>query len=454
MIRGFISSRRALWMQLARLAAPMVMSNLAYTLLGVLDTMFLGRVSTAAVGSIGVASTLFLAFALLFRGTIYGTLPYVARMYGGRRPREAGKYLQHFAFLALLISPLVALLPWAVQAYFRVVRPHPEIAVLAAEYINIRFIELPFSLLAGAISSFLIGVGNAKSPMWMAWVSVTVNAIANYILIFGKLGLPALGVAGAAWGTVIAVAVQLGFGIVVTIRYYWQEYYLGEWSWPSWREIADMVKVGMPIGLTDAVELAAFSTFFTLISRLGTVELAASQIANQIAAFAFMPGFAFGQATGSLVGRYLGAEDCKTAEIVGYQGALLGVAAMGVVGVGFWVFSPVLGRMFTADLEVIQMTALLLKVMAFYQVFDAANIVFRGALNGAGDTRFTMAVAVAGSAVVFIPAVYLFAFTLNLQLLGAWLGCMVYLVTLAGLCFARFRRGQWKTVRLGVSSQA
>ena len=128
-----------------------------------------------------------------------------------------------------------------------------------------------------------------------------------------------------------------------------------------------------------------------------------SQIANQIAAFAFMPGFAFGQATGSLVGRYLGAEDCKTAEIVGYQGALLGVAAMGVVGVGFWVFSPVLGRMFTADLEVIQMTALLLKVMAFYQVFDAANIVFRGALNGAGDTRFTMAVAVAGSAVVFIP---------------------------------------------------
>ena len=214
MIRGFISSRRARWMQLARLAAPMVMSNLAYTLLGVLDTMFLGRVSTAAVGSIGVASTLFLAVALLFRGTIYGTLPYVARMYGGRRPREAGKYLQHFAFLALLISPLVALLPWAVQAYFRVVRPHPEIAVLAAEYINIRFIELPFSLLAGAISSFLIGVGNAKSPMWMAWVSVTVNAIANHILIFGKLGLPALGVAGAAWGTVIAVAVQLGFGIV------------------------------------------------------------------------------------------------------------------------------------------------------------------------------------------------------------------------------------------------
>ena len=444
-------SRRALGVQLAKLAAPMVLSNLAYTLLGVLDTLFLGRVSTAAVGAIGVAGSLFLAFALLFRGLIQGTLPYVARMYGSQRPREAGKYLKHFALLSLLVSPLVALFPGAVQYYFRILRPHPEVAVLAAVYINVRFLELPFSLLNSAIGSFLIGVGNAKAPMWLAWISVAVNAAANYVLIFGKLGLPAMGVAGAAWGTVVAVFVQLVLGIFVVVRGYWRDYHLGEWTWPTWQDLVAMVKVGLPMGVTDAVELTAFSTFFTLISRLGTVELAASQIANQIAAFAFMPGFAFGQATGSLVGRYLGAGKQDTAEAVGYHGAVLGITAMGFVGIGFWLFAPMLGRMFTADQEVIQMTALLLKVMAFYQVFDAANIVFRGALNGAGDTRFTMAVAVGASALVFIPAVYFLAFMLDLRLLGAWLGCMVYLVTLAFVCFVRFRRGHWKSIRLGTA---
>lgn len=439
--------------QLLKLAAPMVLSNLAYTLLGVLDTLFLGRVSTAAVGSIGVGGSLFLAFALLFRGIVQGTLPYVARMYGRQRPREAGRYLQYYLLLSLLISPLVAVLPWGVQAYFRLMRPHPEVAALASTYINIRFLELPFSLLATTIGSFLIGVGNAQAPMWMAWLAVGVNAAANYILIFGKLGLPAMGVAGAAWGTVIAVFVQFVCGLVVLVRGYWHDYHLGQWSWPTLPELAAMVKVGLPMGITDAVELAAFSTFFTLISRLGTVELAASQIANQIAAFAFMPGFAFGQATGSLVGRYLGANKQDTAEAVGYRGAFLGMAAMGVVGLGFWVFSPTLGRMFTADREVLEMTALLLKVMAFYQVFDAANIVFRGALNGAGDTRFTMTVAVSAAVLVFIPAVYLLTFILNFRLLGAWLGCMAYLVTLAGLCFVRFRRGTWKSIRLGAAPQ-
>src|SRR5690606_23936791 len=137
-------------------------------------------------------------------------------------------------------------------------RPHPEVAALASTYINIRFLELPFSLLATTIGSFLIGVGNAQAPMWMAWLAVGVNAAANYILIFGKLGLPAMGVAGAAWGTVIAVFVQFVCGLVVLVRGYWHDYHLGQWSWPTLPELAAMVKVGLPMGITDAVELAAF----------------------------------------------------------------------------------------------------------------------------------------------------------------------------------------------------
>lgn len=441
-------SRSGLARQLINLSGPLVMSNLAYTMLGVADTFFMGKVSTTALGAVGLGNMMFLTVSLLFRGTINGVTPFVARMFGSRDYAKAGRYLQYFLTVCLLLLPFVLLLPVVFSAYLSLMRPDPVVARAALTYVNIRVLEIPFSLIVTAIIGFLVGVNNSRLPMLLAWFTVGVNIVANYVLVFGKLGFPPLGIAGAAWGTVFAVFCQTILGVFLVIRHYSQKFGLLQWKFPKIKQIKSMVKIGLPLGVMDAVELGAFTTFFALLSRLGETELAASQIANQIAAVSFMPGFALSAATGSLVGRYIGAKDFKVAERVGYLGAILGAGTMGIMGVVFWLFANQLGRIFTDVPEVLSLAALLLKLMAFYQVFDGFNIVCRGALNGAGDTRYTMIATMLCAWLIFIPGVYLFTFVFPFGLVGAWCGAGAYLISLGVIFFSRFRSGVWKNIEL------
>ncbi|HEX2973636.1 MAG TPA: MATE family efflux transporter [Tepidisphaeraceae bacterium] len=434
--------------QLATLAAPVVMSNLSQTLLGVVDTVFMGWVGTSALAAVGLGGMIFLTFELILRGTVWGSMVFVSRAFGAGDKKEAGRHLKGFVALALVIAPLVLLLPLAFRGIFALTRPAPEVARQALTYMNIRLIEIPLWLLYTALSGFCTGIGRTRLPMTFAWISTPVNVLANWVLVFGNLGAPRLGIAGAAWGTDIAVAVQVAVAGVVVYRMFREEYHLAGWEWPTLQEMVRMARVGIPIGVQDFVEVGAFSAFYALLSRIGTRELAASQIANQITALAFMPGFALGSATGSLVGRYLGAGEPRKAESCGYRGAVLGVAFMGVVGLGFLFFPRALASAFTRDPAVLQLAEPLLRVMALYQVFDALNIVFRGALNGAGDTRFTMMVTVLGAWALFVPGAWLGAFVFKWGLFGAWAGAIAYLV-LAGVTFStRFRRGRWKEIQV------
>jgi len=440
--------RTGLTGQLLQLSSPMILANLAYALLGAADTFFLGRVSTVALGAVGLASLMFLTFSLLMRGTINGTTTFVSRMFGAGNHVQAGKYFQTFLFLSAIISPVILLLPALFRLYFGAIRPDPEVAQQALLYVSIRLWEIPFSLAVTACIGFFVGIGNSRTPMLLSWISVIVNVAANYVLIFGHLGFPAMGIAGAALGTVVAVGLQAVIALYLVFRRYGKGYELHRWELPSFAAFLATAKVGLPMGITEAMEVAAYTTFFALISRLGTSQLAASQIANQVASVAFMPGFALSAATGSLVSRFMGSRQLHLSRSVGYTGAALGASFMGFLGILFWIFSAQVGRVFSADPEVLAYTRVVLRMMAFYQAFDGFCIVFRGALNGAGDTRFTMAVTTIGSWAVFIPSVYGLAFGLNAGLVGAWLGAIVYIFSIGVVFGLRFWRGRWQSIRL------
>lgn len=434
--------------QLLQLATPIVLSNLAFTLLGAVDTLFMGHVSTLALGAVGLGSMTFLTASLLLKSTLTGATPFVARKEGAGDYQDAGKYLQYFLCLTLLLIPLILLLPFVFRLFFWLTKPDPQVARAAGQYLSVRLFELPATLLVAAFTAFLLGVGNSLLPMFLNWLAVLLNIGANWLLVFGKLGFPKLGLVGAAWGTVFAMWVQaIGFAIFVWIGYR-KRYRLNSWHWPSWQDLARISKVGLPLGLTDSVEVGAFTTFFAIISRLGSEALAASQIVNQIAALAFMPGFALGAATGSLVGRYLGAGLEEEAEQIGWRGAGLGVGIMTVAGLLFILFPRPLAMLFTQEEAVIASCIGLLRLIAVYQLFDAVNIVLRGALNGAGDTRFTMTVTLSLAWGLFVPGSYLGAITLELGVMGAWMGALSYLVTLGLIFFFRFRRGNWKKITI------
>ncbi len=439
-------SQRNLTKDLAYLAAPLVVSNLAYTLMGVVDTLFLGRVSAAALGAVGLANMLFLTLSLIFRSTISGVTTFVSRAYGAGEFAVAGRHLLHFIGFALVLSPLGLLLNPLFDTFFQLMKPEQQVVEQAMLYLNIRIVGLPLSLVSTALIGFLIGIGNTRLPAVLSWVSVVANVILNYLLIFGKLGFPAMGIAGAAWATNIAFAGQMILAALIVFKKYAQQYHLRGWSWPSLEKTRSMIKVGLPIGLADAVDVGAFATFMGLVSRLGTAELAVSQIVNQVSSVAFMPGFALGGATGSLVGRFLGAREPDLAEKVGYQGVKLGVGFMGLMGLLFWLFPRQLAGFFTPDPQLVTIAVLPMRLIAVYQVFDAMNIVFRGALNGAGDTRFAMLLTLLGAWGIFVPVVYLLAFTFNLGLPGAWGGALIYIFSLGVAVGLRFRSGRWKTI--------
>ena len=431
--------------ELLQLAGPLIFSNLAFTLLGALDTIFMGRVGPTELGAVGVASALFLAASVLLRGTVGSVMVVVSQAYGAGDSRTIRQAFQQYIVLALLLAPFSLAMPGFFAAFFKVTKPQEAVRVLALRYISIRAYEIPLSLVSKAISGFFLGIGNSKVPMLVSWITVAVNMVANYVLVFGKLGFPRMELAGAAWGTVVSQAVQLALFLFFVLKLYGKELGLTRgFHFPSWSEIKAMLRLGFPMGLADSVDLSAFGIFMTFLARLGTIELAASQVANQLNDIAFMPSFAIGMATSSLVGRSLGEGSTDKAEKRGLAGLRVGALLMGTLAVCYWLFPGVFIMPFTSDPEVSMLARKILRIVAVYQLVDVIRIVFCGSLNGAGETRFTGLTTLFSACIIFIPATYIGAFTLGFGVWGAWAGPMTHAVLLMVIFGARFRNGKWK----------
>ena len=438
-------SQREYTRELLHLAGPLILSNLAYTLLGALDTIFMGRVGTIELGAVGVAATLFVSVSAIFRGTVGGTLVTVSQAYGAGDTKRIRRSFQRYIVLSFILAPLCLVLPNLFELYFGLSKAQPQVRELALTYMTIRSYEIPFSLLSKCAGSFLLGIGNSTFPMFVSWLTVAVNAFANYILIFGKFGFPKLGIAGAAWGTVISQGVQMTLYAIFVLWQYNKEYNLLKgFSFPSRKELKDSFILGFPMGLANSIDLCAFGVFLTLISRIGAIELAASQIASQLNDLTFMPAFALGASTNSLVGRSLGQRDTEKAERFGRTGIIVGVVVVGLIGLCFCFFPSVFIPPFTSDREVILLASKLLKIVALYQLLDVVYVVFRGALNGAGQTTYTGLMTLVCACVLFIPVSYIGAFVLGFGIWGAWSGPLAHVTCLVFTLGARFYSGRWK----------
>ena len=438
-----MKSHTPIALELIRLAAPIVMLNLAVSLLGATDTLFMGRISTQAVAAVGLGGLVYLTAYLLLRGTVNGIVTFVAQAYGANDLAQCGKHLRDFLWLALGLSVFAPVFALVFAPVIRLTGAEPAVYEGALEFARIRTLEIPFALASTAFLGFLVAQGNSRTPMLVTWLQVILNVGLNAVLVFGLFGLPALGLRGSAIGTVIAVMIgAVVSGWIVLSRLNRPRFGL-HFAPPDPGNLSQILRVAGPLGLMDFVEVAAFTAFLGVIARIGTTELAASQIANQVSSLAFMPGFGLSTAAASMVGRFIGARELPSASHTGYIGAAIGMGWMGVVGVGFWVFSEPLMRAFTQDQQVIQLGSSLLKLMAVWQVFDAANIVFRGALAGAGDTRFTALVTLALAWTLMVAGGYVLAFPVGWGLLGAWGGPFAYLMLLAFIYTWRWRSGIW-----------
>ena len=445
------TQKTGLTRQIALLAGPLVLQNLSQTLLGVVDTYFVSRVSTEALAAVGLSSVLFFAILMLFRSTANSTVVFVGRAHGAGAPLRIGAAIWRSLNMVVWLSLLVFALPSLFGGLMSLAAPgdSPAVRTLGTTYLRIRAFEIPMVMFSAVVWGFLVGRGNSRTPMILAWVTVLTNIFLDWVLVLGNLGFPALGVMGAAYATLISNTVNA----LLSATILWsapsrRTFDTGRARLASWAELKAVLRVGLPMGAGDFIEIASFSAFFALLSRLGTDILAANQIALQYLSVSFTFGIAVSMATSSLVAQNLGAKQPQAAEQVTYRAVGLAMLGMGLIGLSYLIAPARLMGIFSQEESVIGAGVFVLRLIAFYQVFDAMGIVLAGALNGAGDTTFTMLARSLMAWGLFIPLVWLLIYRFDQGLGGAWAGALVYLGGLAFIYFLRFRSGRWKRIEL------
>jgi multidrug resistance protein, MATE family len=443
--------RTGLTRQVAWLAGPLIFQNLSQTLLGVVDTYFVSRLSTEALAAVGLASVMFFAVLMLFRSTANSTVVFVGRAYGEGDNGKIGAAVWRSLTMIGWLSLVVVALPWLFGHLMALAAPadNARVRELGTQFLQIRAFEIPFVMFSAVVWGFLVGRGDSRTPMLLAWVTVLTNILLAWLLVFGNLGLPALGVAGAAYATLIATALNA----LISAAILWNSqnrriFATGKMRMAPWSEVRASLQVGLPMGMGDFIEISSFSVFFALLARLGTDMLAANQIALQYMSMSFTLGLAVGMATSSLVAQYLGAKRPDLAQQVAYRACLLAMIGMGVIGLSYLIAPSALIGLFSQEESVIAAGVTILQLVALYQVFDAVGIVLASALNGAGDTTFTMVARSLLAWGLFLPVVWVLLFPLGAGIWGAWLGALIYLLSLSTIYFFRFRSGRWKTIEL------
>ena len=420
--------------QLAVLAVPVVIAEMGWMAMGVVDTIMVGPLGPTAIGGAGLGSSLFLAISIFGMGLLLGLDTLVSQAFGARRFGDCRRWLVHGLVLGLIMAvPMTAAL-WVFARNLPLFGFHPDVERMTSPYLSAVTWSLCPLLLYAACRRYLQGMG-AVRPVSFALVSANlVNALANYVLIYGALGAPALGIAGAAWATVLARTYLVAVLIVAiwlvdrrsptTIRGSFDGVHAA-WLWRLFR-------LGLPAATQITLEVGVFATMTALAGRLDPVSLASHQIAMNIAGTTFMVPLGVASAAAVLVGHAVGRGDVASAGRAGWTAITLIACTMLIGATAMVVVPEFLLRPFTSDADVLRTGAGLLAVAAVFQVFDGLQVVSTDALRGLGDTRTPMRWSLLGYWGVGLPVAYIGCFVLGWGVRALWVG-LAFGLTICGV---------------------
>ncbi len=421
-----------------RLAWPILISMLSYTVMSVVDTLFVGRLGTAPLAAIGIAaSTAFIVFGFAF-GLFGGLRVVVAQETGAGNDEAADALLWQGLGIAGAFGVLAASFAAVGPLLLPFLSGSPEVAEQADIYFGIRVLGAPIVFVMVAVKSWFEGRGDTRTPMKANLVANGLNIAVDPILIFGWGPIPAMGIGGAALATVGSVAVAaiwlfLQSGPILRRTSIRQRM-------SAWRSV---LHVGVPLGVRSVLEVGAWVLFTSLVARAGEWELAAHVVVIRIIMVSFLPGHAISEAVSVLVGQALGAGRPEGARQAWRAGTILALSGMTVMAVLFIVVPEPLIAVFGAEEQVVAVARNLLVIGACFQIFDALAMTSHGALSGAGDTRYVMVVAVAGAWFLNLPLAWIFVVWADLGAAGAWIALSVEIAVVAVIYTRRVLGDRW-----------
>ncbi|RAL22392.1 hypothetical protein DL240_11115 [Lujinxingia litoralis] len=428
--------------KVAGLSWPIVVSMLSFTAMELADTLFVGWLGTAELAAVGLATTATMLINGFFMGTLQGVSVVASQATGANLKERALQSASAGVLLAIPFGLLVVGLSLLDVWIFQALGGEAHVQAMAREYFGIRALGAGLWYVMLALSNYYQGVGDTRTPMKINIAANVVNVVLDPILIFGVGPIPAMGIEGAAIATVIAQ----GIGLVAVLAHFVSKSGLVR-RVPA-EVVRSIARLGLPMGVHYVLGIGAFTLFTALLARMGTVELAAHQIALKVVSVSFLPGKGIGQAATILAGQHVGAR-AYSEVATSYKAALaLTWLLMGLFGLSFWLFHDSIAGVFTSDMATVALAGKLLMVAAVFQLFDATVIVTAGTLNGTGDTRFTMLAGIAGAWFMLVPFAYLFGYVLDWGAVGAWMGMVVEMLMLSIVLALRFWREGWKQALL------
>jgi MATE family multidrug resistance protein len=376
------------------LAMPLVMAELGWMTMGIVDTMMVGRLSDSAraIGAVSLASILYIAVAIFGTGLMLGLDTLVSHSYGAGDVEDCHRSLVNGVYLSIAITPVLMGIVRVIEPVLHAVKIDPSVLDQTIPYLRaLNWGTLPL-LLYFVFRRYLQGMSLAK-PVMFALVSANlVNLAGNWILIWGHWGFPAMGTVGSGWSTCVARIYMMGVLLVYSV-YYDHRHQTGlreARRIPDFFRIWQLVQLGFPAATQFGMEVGVFAIATTLIGKLGAVPLASHQIALNTVSLTYMVPLGISSAAAVRVGQALGRGDPHGASRAGWTAMALGAGFMACMGILLMAAPRIIVRIYTPDAVVIEAATGLLFVGAFFQLFDGLQTVATGALRGAGDTRTPM----------------------------------------------------------------
>ncbi len=419
-----------------RLATPLVLAEIGWVSMGIVDTVMVGRLpnGTDAIGATSLGNVLFYVVGVFGSGLLLGLDTLVAQSYGAGNVDDCHHSLLNSLYLVLGISPLMMALVWSLLPVLHTLGVSPAILQLARPYLRAVLWSAPPLMAYFAFRRYLQGM-NLVRPVAFALISANlVNVFGNWVLIFGHLGLPAMGVEGSGWSTCIARAYMASALLSYILYYEWRH----RWGLtrvallPDPARLRRLLGLGLPAALHISLEVGVFGAATALAGTLGAIPLAAHQVALHTASLTFMVPLGISSAAAVRVGQALGRRDPTGAGRAGWTAVALGASFMAASGLVLLSVPRAIVRLYSGDGEVIALGAILLMMAAVFQLFDGIQGVTVGALRGTGDTRTAMLTHLFCDWGVGLPVAWYFCFRLRWGVVGLWVGLSVAMI-LAGI---------------------
>jgi MATE family multidrug resistance protein len=424
------------------LAGPVVLAELGWVAMGIVDTMVVGPMGPAAIGAVGVGSILLLALAVFGMGMLLGLDTLVSHAFGAGRLDQCHRWLLDGLLLSAILAPALTGAGLAGLALLPRFGLQPDVLALTAPYLKVIIWSLLPLLVYASCRRYLQALGIVTPITWALLVTNLINAVAAWALVYGHFGLPAMGTTGSAVATLVA-RICLALGLLAAVAASDRRHHVGlrsvRWK-PSAKRLGRLVRLGLPAAAQVTLEMGVFAAASALAGRLDPVSLASHQIALNLASLTFMVPLGLSSAGAVRVGQALGRRDPAGASRAGWMALAIGSAFMASAALAFVLAPRPLIGLFSRSEAVLAVGRRLLLVAAMFQLFDGLQGVSTGVLRGAGDTRTPMLANLAGHWLLGLPVGYALCFWWRWGVAGLWAGLSVGLIAIGSTLLLTWRR--------------